>query len=358
MRIAVVRDVAEIEALRHEWDHLLNESEAPSVYSSYPFVMASWQYFDAHQSVPQVIVVREGAELVGLAPFRLRRRRIGLVPETVLEYLGSSQGDRPSVLIRPGAEAQVWGQLLELIPTLKWDRWIVPEIEVKSEAHQAIVKDLSGAMNVRCEAEDQGQALVTDLSGSWDAFLAKQKELRRNLRALERKMPEYQVDRFVTPATIDAGLDLYEKVAATTWKVGKVGILKSEKVRQFYRLVAPMLVADGFSGVRVVRQGDDLIAAHMGFMYGPTVFSHSIDFDPAHRALSPGMLAVALAIRDFFDSPADRIDYLTGYADYMSPWATDGIDTESLTITRSGAVSRLMKLQRPLLRVVKGNRES
>jgi hypothetical protein len=47
------------------------------------------------------------------------------------------------------------------------------------------------------------------------------------------------------------------------------------------------------------------------------------------------MMMVAHTIQDFFDSPATTVDYLTGFAGYMSSWSTSTVVTEQFEIHRT-----------------------
>jgi CelD/BcsL family acetyltransferase involved in cellulose biosynthesis len=294
----------------------------------------SWLHFDADSSHPQVITVREGGELIGLAPLRLRRRRYGLVWECVLESLGMSQGDRLSFLARPDREAIVWDEVLGVIEHLNWSQWCLPEIDVASVGYRKLCERFGPDSGFTRSVEESGEALLTDISGTWEDFHGSHKRMRRNLRALDKALPDHRFERYVTPDTISEGVALAEELAAKTWKRGKVGLLKSDETRDFYRRLLPTLATDGFTGVRLIRNGDEIVASQIGLLCGDRVHFHSTDYNPAYESLSPGMMMVALTIKDFFDSPATTVDYLTGYAGYMQSWATDKVTTEQLTIAR------------------------
>jgi len=280
--------------------------------------------------------VRDGGELIGLAPLRIRRRRVGLVVERVLEPLGMAHSDRVSVLAQPGLEDVVWDAVLDAVVELPWQLWCTSEIDVASVGPRKF-REHFGSTEPCFElvSTASNTALLTDISGTWDDFFASHKRMRRNLRALAKAFPNYRVERFLTPETVPAGLDLAEQLAAKTWKNGKVGLLKSAATRDFYRDLVPALATDGYTGVRLLRDGDELIASQIGFLCGTTVHFHATDYNPEFEKFSPGMMMVAHTIQDFFDSPATTVDYLTGFAGYMSSWSTSTVVTEQFEIHRT-----------------------
>lgn len=332
--VSVIERRDELERLRPEWDELLLDSDAASVYNSSTFALASWDHFDSSHSEPLVIAVRDGADLVGLAPLRLRRRRVGLVFDCVLESLGMSQGDRLALIVGRDQPDDVLDLMLDVVVDRSWSEWCLSEIDTSSALHRALFARFDGTAGFECVVEEENEALLTDISGTWEDFHGSHKRMRRNLRALEKAMPDHRVERFVEPDTIGEGLARLEALAAKTWKAGKVGVLKSDQTRDFYRMVLPKLVGDGHAGIRLLCDGDEVVASQLAFTFGPWVHFHSTDYNPAHESLSPGMMMVALTIKDLFEAPVTTVDYLVGYAGYMSSWATDRVSTEQLTVRR------------------------
>jgi CelD/BcsL family acetyltransferase involved in cellulose biosynthesis len=334
--VEVLDESSQLDGLRHDWDRLVVQSEPPSVYNSYAFNMASWRHYDVDQSQPAVITVRDGGELVGLAPLRIRRRRVGLVIERVVEPLGLAHADRSSVIARPGSEEAVWDLVLDTLKAMSWQQWTTSEVDTASIGHRKL-REHFGPSDPCFElvSVEMSEALLTDISGTWDDFFASHKRMRRNLRSLAKAFPDYRMERYVTPDEVAHGLTFAEELAAKTWKSGKVGLLKSADTRRFYRKLVPALATDGYSGVRLLRDGDEIIASQIGFLCGTTAHFHATDYNPDYEKYSPGMMMVAHTIEDFFDSPATTVDYLTGYAGYMKSWATDTIVTEQFDIKRS-----------------------
>ncbi len=345
----IVTTTAALDQLRDEWDRLALSVDHPLIYNSFDYQVTSWRHFDAHQSRPQVITVRtDSGELVGLAPFRLRDRRRGAINETVLEYLGLATTDRPAVLARPGWEAEVWAGVASAIAETPFDRWEVHESVLDTPAHahlERLIARLTADDGVRVLREDGGDTTLVDTTGSWDEFLADHKKIRKALSKFHRRNPDVVLNRYADPETILDGLARYERLAASTWKAGKVGLLKSDATRDFYRRLLPVLAAEGRATIRVLETDDEVVAAQMGLVFGDRFFGHMHDHNTAYDDYSPGMIVVALGLQDCFESDIVVADFLTGYAGYLGRWSDLRARTESVTIVRPTRASRLLNAQ-------------
>lgn len=346
----VICDRTALARERADWDRLVASVPNPVVYNTYAYAMTSWEHFDAHHSEPRVICVRADGDLIGMAPLRLRRRWNGAVHETVLEFLGNVTSDRHGIVALPGHEAAVADAVITATLRMKWDQWLLTEVVADTPMRTALDARLR-AHGLEIEVFEQSQAMVTDLPPSWEDFRASHKQMRKNLSALERKVPDLRFERFLDPTSVGVGLDHYEAVADLTWKKGEVGILKNDASRSFYRRLLPQLATDGVSGLRVLWAGEELMAAQMTFVIGDVAYFHMDDYNPAFKRLSPGMMIVAMAIRDLMEhSDIRRLDYLSGHAGYMAPWATGSVANESLRVRRPRTLAnRAHRILRPAM---------
>lgn len=100
MRLEVVSTIAELDALRDEWQDLELRDPTATFYVTHGFVRAWWSaYQDAPGHALRVVLWREGGRLVGLAPMSVRPAVSN--GQTVSELRWASHGDYLTVLTDP-----------------------------------------------------------------------------------------------------------------------------------------------------------------------------------------------------------------------------------------------------------------
>lgn len=344
MRIEVIEERTHIDHMRAEWDSLALRSAIPSIYNTFDYVMCSWEHFDAHHSSLQIVSVRDAdGALVGLLPLRTRRRRRGL--ETVLEQAATVEVDRVSLLAVPGTEAEVWAELLPVIAELSWDVWISAEVRADAVLHSVLDGPAAGALKFRTSKQDAGSGILMDLDLTWSDFLASHKSFRRRLKKFERLVPDYQIDVYTKPGEMAEGLEAYQLVASESWKAGEIGISRSDRVKRFYEAVMPRLAAEGRTAIRILRDGDELLASDITHTFGSTAFLHCAAYTEASGRHSPGTVFTGLVACELMKSEVSTGDLLTGHADYLLPWASSSIATYDVSVTRRGVKRSLLDAQ-------------
>lgn len=333
--VAVFDDPDRVRSLSGEWNDLAAAVTIPSIYDTCEYVLASWANFDAHHSNLRIIVVRgPDGRVDGLFPLRVRTRRRGIVAERLLEPAGAVQVDRPSVLIRPGSEPRVWEAGLEVIRQLRWDSWQLPEVGAQSASDDIDRQIFQHGLELQITSEPSGSGLLINLEQTWADFLANHKSFRRRLKRFERAMPNWTIDRYVGASEIRQGIEHYEAVADNSWKPGRVGMTRSPQHRRFHQDLLPQLAAQRRTGIRILRNGDDLVAADLTHEFAGRAFFHSAVYDQRFGDLSPGTVFTGLVLREFFDRPTSVGDFLTGYADYLRPWSFAEVPTRNIEVLR------------------------
>ncbi len=145
------------------WAALHGISPHATPFGSAAWAEAWWPHF-ARGGEPFIIVVRDGDEIVGLAP--LVRRRRG--PLRVLEGIGIEPGDYWDVLAAPDRREEVAGVVVaELMRRAgEWDAWLLRCPPVDSPLEAALDRD-----GLRAVHWPRIAAPAIDLPDSFDEYL-------------------------------------------------------------------------------------------------------------------------------------------------------------------------------------------
>src|SRR5919198_1356747 len=111
-----IDDPGQFAALREEWRELLGDSQADGLFLTWQWLFTWWKHLRGERRLA-LIIVREGRDLIGLAPLALRPARLAGLSGPTLEFLGSGMvgSDYLDVILRRGREREALEALAEVL---------------------------------------------------------------------------------------------------------------------------------------------------------------------------------------------------------------------------------------------------
>lgn len=323
-RVTVIADSDSLDALRSEWSELLLDSTAPSAFLSYEW-MTTWLRTWAGRGTPRVVLVREGSQLVGLAP--LFEPAPGPLAPRTLRFMGTGVGaDHLRFLVRRGREDHVASVLTEHVLAAGYDVLDFPRME---EGAARILQDSArrGA-EYACDATVADTCPFVTLPESWEVYLGTlsanaRKDLGRRIRRLGER------GEVVIRRIHEEGTELQE-----AWEIlvslhqsrqrtlGSHSAFATPRSLAFHRAFLQTAAARGWLRLYVMRVGDQDVAAEYCVSVGGRVEDLQTGFDADWARYGVGTLILAHAIRDAISTGATEFDFLRGGEEYKQQrWA-------------------------------------
>jgi hypothetical protein len=177
---------------------------------------------------------------------------------------------------------------------------------------------------------------VASLEGGLDGWLGRRsRSFRRNLRALERRVSDTDIEfeRIPAPAleALDALYAVVLDVEARTWKAADGGGAGDEPMRGFYAGMWRRLAAAGQLRVLLARRADRVVGYLHGALVGRRFRGLQLSIDDAERELGLGNALQLEMLRWLCEEGATDYD-LGGYSAYKSRWAEEGLRTFGLLL--------------------------
>ena len=175
------------------------------------------------------------------------------------------------------------------------------------------------------------------LTGTFDEYLAgiesKQRhEIRRKGRRLERELAPWQT-RLTDAATLTDDVDAF--VAMHRLAAGDKGSFMTDAHEALFRRVAAVMLEHGWLRINWVETIEGVrLAAVWSFSVRGRWLVWNSAFDPAHRELSAGMIAMAEAIRLACEERCSAFDLLRGDEGYKYRFGAVDEPVHALRITR------------------------
>jgi len=327
VRIETIADAAGFRALRDEWTRLLERSASDCIFLTWEWLHTWWEHFGTSRGLA-LIAVRQGDELIGLAPLWIKRVRLGrLVPFRMFEFLGTGSvgSDYLDVIVRSGSEDEALAALaLHLAREGRTLR--LAQLDPRGAAAVA----LAGRLERHGWRGSKGRADVCpfiDLAGlTWDSYLATlsashRYNVKRRLKAVTGRfdvrfeVAESDEQRRQALATL---IDLHTR----RWNLrGGSTALYSARLVAFHEDISRIALERGWLRLFVLRLDGRPVGALYGFRYRQSFCFYQTGFDPGYARYGVGQLTVGLTIKHALEEGAAEYDLLHGDERYKFDWA-------------------------------------
>jgi CelD/BcsL family acetyltransferase involved in cellulose biosynthesis len=355
----VVSSFARLQELAADWDALASRSDQDEPTVSLPWIAAWWRCFGAEGGrLLRVLAVRQGARLVGVAPFTSRMawerrtlpsRRLELVPsgepeadEIASDYIG--------VVAERGLEQAVTDALARAIADGAlgaWDELVLPRMNLDGPMVPILASSLERLGRVVFEIG--GGSPYIPLPATWDQYLAQlssssRRRVRQSLRAFDAWTGGHARLRVArTRAELEEGAGVLRELHGQRWQeAGDSGAFASARFAAFHAEVMPQLLErDALELIWLCAHGQPVAALYNIVWDGKVRFYQSGRRTDLPNTVRPGLVMHALAIRRSIELGRREYDFLAGTSRYKQELALAVRPMGQLRVLRPGRVDRM-----------------
>ena len=322
----IVTDMHRLSTARSEWNALAEQCSAQPF--GLPGLALPW-WSHLGRGDLNVVLVRNGSgELIGLAPFRLRRKS-GL---KTISFLGHGLGAVGELLLAPSkgdVAAAIWSSL---------DGSAV--LHLTDYRHQGGgLAALRRADHWSFHANIRDECPIIELRefSSVKEFLARPAKggLRKKLARADRSVAGQQraIAVFTTPDEVRREWEMLQPLYDSAEAANPRLHLGQNPYQQFFTAALCELAAAGQLTLLTMRLGGRRAAFDVYIRSGSTAYAVLGRFDPELAAASPGQLLTQHGIQWAIDSGVTSIDLQLGGDQYKMRWADRTYDTLDVVAT-------------------------
>lgn len=332
MQIEIIRDVQAFEALRSDWDALLEKSASTSVFLTWEWLFSWWGHFRNQRSL-WILLARDetSGALLGIAPLCRRTTRLGhLLPLRKIEFLGSEKvaSDFLDFILAPGTENEVLNAWFEHLGTLRdWDWFEFSALAETSLLHERL-KKLSGTDGRILEKNAIVCPYIPLPADEKVFFSSLSPKMRHNLKHQYKRLSSEYPIRFAStqdPTRLSEDIDrvFHLHNARYDQKANRqhVSNFNGETLKLFHNEVAAGFLSRGWLELYFLFVGEEAIGCIYGFHFKKTFCAYQTGFNPDWAKWSPGYILFEYAIRSCFISKAHEFHFLRGQEAYKAKWA-------------------------------------
>ena len=326
LTIEIVKGGMIFDTLADEWDQLLSNSPFGTPFQSRLWLKTWSSHFGRIASI-RTVVVREGADLVGIFPMTKVTS-----PWRAIRPLGVGPSDYLAPLIVNSSDS-ILGAMNEALSTLSKTHLV--------DLHQVPSDHPFAYQSQQFDQIDQAKCLVLDLPSSFEAYVAGlSKSLRYDVRRLEGKaLKEKGASvEWATTDSIEEFADQFFDLHKARWKSRGLPGAFFGKGERFQRNWLRHAIADGTILMnRLVSEGKPVGIVY-AMQHRSTCYFYQAGMDPDASSLSPGTILVSKMIERAIDQGCDTFDFMRGDEPYKRRWKPNRERTNLRILMASGNV--------------------
>ena len=313
--------------MRPAWNELLQGSASDCLFLTWEWLHTWWKHLGGGRQL-RILAVRQGRELIAIAPLALRPPRLlRLQPFSVLEFLGSGSvgSDYLDLAVRRGSENE---SLAALADHLRRDGSVLDLAQTLGRRSNVFqLAERLGRFGWRISEQETNQCPYARLGGhTWDSYLGSLgREHRYAFRRKARKLAELhrvEIERVTSEERRPGALAELFRLHESRWvERGGSDALYSGALRAFHEEISRLALERGWLRLFVLHLDGRPAAALYGFVYGGRFYFYQSGFDPAFAGRSVGMVIQGAAIESALSEGAVEYDMLHGCEAYKFHWA-------------------------------------
>jgi CelD/BcsL family acetyltransferase involved in cellulose biosynthesis len=320
---------AAFDLLRPQWNALVRAGRFDNLFMTWEWQTTWWRHLGTGDLY--ILEVRDGGDLVGIVPLYLEtsphERRFNLVGcIEVSDYL--------DVIAPAGAEEAVLKAFVDFLTSADAPPWDVVDLCNLPEAsltHQ-VLPALAARQGLEVHRMREDVSPVIPLPETWEAYLAMlskkdRHELRRKLRRLQREA-SFRWWRAASPEDLPTAVEAFLALHRASSPAKHA--FMDDQMAGFFRAVAEVLLQRGWLWLSLLEVEGEPAAGLLCFDYADRIWVYNSGYDPRYVRVSPGVAAVAFAIRDAIEAGRAVFDFLQGAEEYKYQFGAR--DTEIIRV--------------------------
>lgn len=329
LRVEVVTQADEFEAMRDDWHQLEEASDNFSVFMSWEWMYTWWEVFGRGKQLHIITVRDHNDKLVGLVPVMRVRKLAGLRRSEELAFIGTGARAKSDYLGFMAA-----GPQRNRITQLELDRLLSDVADLGQATLSGIAGDdvdtgrllaATVARGFACAVANDSVSVNGELPATFEEFIASvpSKNRRNYLRHQEERLRDtFDSVEYVEcesrqdlPAFIEILGSLVDErvrsgIAKSAWR--------NEHFREFIERVCERLLSRGVVKLDLLRLDRRVGAAMLGFAYRGTHFCYQLGFDGAYAKYGPVHCLLGTRIRRLISDGVTRFEFGRGVARYKA----------------------------------------
>ena len=345
--------------LKEKWNLLLSVSSADNFFLRWEWLWNWWEVFrTSNMELCILLIEKENGEVVGIAPFYLKRRLLGgIYPLKRLMFLGT-QTEGPgsigseymNIICRKGEEESIAKYLFDQIVKHNFcDEIYLSKMDTSSIAFNLFMKIATGERLLSIVFNESKSPYIS-LPSAWEGYLnglssSMRYKIRNERRKLE-KSAKVAIKKTCDEAELGSNFQEFIRLHQTRWLSRNMeGAFSSAKFTLFHKNVVSSLMKSGYLDLIFLSVDGKNSAATYNIIYNNKVYFYLSGLDTNNGKGAFGLILHSYCIEEAIKSRIHEYDFmLKGKLDaYKDQWTKEHRILADLYIAHTGAAKHYMR---------------
>jgi len=361
INIELLEDLKDFEDLRDVWNRLVDSSDSPDIVLTWEWLFTWWGIFQENRRL-WILVVRDDREIIGIAPFLIRKVcYYGIFPFRRVELLGTGEDEEDEIcsdylkfIAKKGLEKTitkvVYSYLIE--NNQEWDELYLANLPESSEYTEGLSEYFKkGPFESRVLYRDNCPYI--ELPSSWDTLMENaSRNFRQSLNKKRRRLLNEGVAEYYAinqEQDYEEAFEIIKDLHQFTWESkGKPGCFKSQKFTLFHKNLIFLLAPLNRVQLYFLKLDGNYISGRYCFSYQDKVYDYLSGLkDTIQANVSPGNLLLAYCIENSIAMGKKKFDFFKGSrGTYKYQWTEVERVVVTVRVAQNSLVNRIYKLVR------------
>ncbi len=344
--VDVINDYSTFLDLEPKWNETVDRAGLTHPFLRHEWLRTWWDSFGQGRTL-NIVVVRTGNRIIGLAPLMLERVRMYGIGVGRVQFLHNDHTPKADVIVTDRADEvyeALWKTLLS--PRAPWDVLQLSQLPCDSPTHAQIAR-LSARQGLPTALWLSDDSPYLELSSNWNTYLSGLgSKLRQNIRnrisrltTLGETSLQVLSDREAIREARDQALTL----EASGWKRDAGTAIRSDpQVLRFYTQLADRAAASGWLRLMFLTVNGQRIATSYAARYQDRLSFFKTGYDPEFSKYAPFKLLTYYSIRDGYGDGLREVDFLGDAEPWKLEWTSTTRPHDWLFVFGNTARGRLV----------------
>ena len=363
MNINVLRAADEFEALKPQWDRLIKQSPASSVFLTWEWQYYWWKYYAGTGDL-FLITCLKNDQICGIAPFYIdHKKRFRILDNRVLRFVGTGRDTSPDyldIIASSDDYAECSTAVIDFIFAQgeTWDTFDCQDMVDTSLFQQKLTQSMANNPNLLVK-QRHSQIMYQDLPATWDEYRNSLSSKRRRKINRQRnnfkKVGNLEFGYCKSPEEFDEVFDQLVLLHTERWEDKSSTSFQTDEYLNFLRDVIHQLDKIGSAQLTYLRLDGEYTAVDYWYIWNDTMFFFQGGFSPAYQHLAPGLVLLCYSIESAIGQGMTGIDMLKGEHDYKASYAKELRSMVSLECCHRSILTQVLVQLRRLKKFLKND---
>jgi len=322
LEIERIDQVEALEALKEDWNSLLDNNETKTIELSYEWQITYWKNFNRNSEL-YVLVVRDAGAVVAIAPLRLTFIKKFGIKIRMLEFIASKESNYQDFLIRNN-NSEVLKCILNYLISNKhlWDILRLTKLPVSSSTAHFFQNKLDDSSLSRITNIEK--CIFLKFDKDWEEYIENLKKSKSKIAYRMKRLRRLgEIDYFhcSNEEQFRSNLITLFELHRKRWNKTKTpSNFNDKRYCNFYLEIIPQLLSKKQIDLFVLQLGGTPIAFLYSFRYKGNYLIQLVTHDTAYSKGAPSLILHELFVKQAFEDGVEMVDF-GDYYPYKKYWA-------------------------------------